>query len=86
MRKFTTSCIDKKTGYEMILSECSYNMAMDWLYNVVKNAGREVCRLFVNKETGLTEIWTAEWSDKICNYKPTRHYFYDEERGYLLGE
>lgn len=86
MRRFTAACKDNKTGYEMILSECSYNQACAWLYEEVKKAGREVCRSFINNVTGLTEIWTAEWSDKICNYVPTRHYFYDEERGYLLGE
>ena len=30
MREFKTSCIDNETGMEMVLSECSYNMACDW--------------------------------------------------------
>jgi hypothetical protein len=86
MREIRISCKDDKTGYQVLLTETSYNFACDWLDKVVKEAGREICRCFHNDETGLTEIWTAEWSDKICNYKPTRHYFYDESRGYLLGE
>lgn len=31
MRIFKTTCIDKKTGNEMILSEASYNAACFWL-------------------------------------------------------
>ena len=86
MRVLNKLCKDSKTGYELLADQCSYNQACAWLYKILKAHGREVCRAFVNHDTGLTEIWTAEWSDRICNYKPTRHYFYDEERGYLLGE
>lgn len=86
MRVFKTSCRDNKTGYEMILSECSYNEACEWLFNEVRKVGREICRTEYNVDTKLHEIWTAEWSDAICNYVPTRHYYYDEERGVLLGE
>lgn len=86
MRRFLIHCIDEKTGYQMILSECSYNFACDWLNRYVHEKGLEICRAFHNNDTGLDEIWTAQWSDKICNYVPTRHFFYDEDRGYLLGE
>ena len=86
MRIFKTSCKDDKTGKEILLSECSYNMAMEWLFQKIHDAGMEVCRQFTNATTGLYEVWTAKWSDNICNYVPTRHFYYDEERGYLLGD
>lgn len=85
MRKFTTECKDNKTRYSMVLSECSYNMAMKWLHDTLWEYGVEICRCFMN-DKGLTEIWTAKFDDHINNYVPCRHFFYDEERGYLLGE
>lgn len=86
MRIFETSCIDSKTGKEMVLSDVSYNMAMDWLDTERKKAGLEICRVFENIKTNMCEIWTCKWSDNINNYIPTRHFYYDEERGYLLGD
>lgn len=44
MRKFVTSCKDDKTGYEMILSECSYNEACDWLEKEIAKCGYEIIR------------------------------------------
>ena len=85
MRVFTTLCKDDKTGYQMILSECSYNMACDWLDKKCKKVGAEICRTEHNIKTNLDELWVAKWSDRINNYEPCRKYFYDEERGYLLG-
>lgn len=86
MRKFMVECKDDKTGYSMVLSECTYNMACDWLERTLKKYGVEICRTEYNIKTNLGEIWTAKWSDRINNYEPCRKYFYDEERGYLLGE
>ena len=85
MRLFTTECKDTKTPYSMVLSEVSYNMAMEWLHDTLWKYGVEICRCFMN-DKGMMEIWTAKWDDSINNYKPMRHYFYDEARGYLLGE
>ena len=85
MRRFMASCKDSKTGYSMVLSECSYNMAVQWLHDILWENGIEICRCFMN-DKGLHEIWTAKFDDHICNYVPCRHYFYDESRGYLLGE
>jgi hypothetical protein len=85
MRVFTTECKDTKTPYSMVLSECSYNMAMKWLHDTLWKYKVEICRCFMN-DKGLMEIWTAKFDDTINNYRPMRHYFYDEERGYLLGE
>lgn len=86
MRKFQTECKDDKTGYSMVLSECTYNMACQWLHDVLWEYGVEICRTEFNIKTNLNEIWTAKFDDHINNYVPCRKYFYDEERGYLLGE
>lgn len=88
MRKFVTSCKDDKTGYEMILSECSYNEACMWLENELSKYGSEIYR--TEKHTnGLMYIWTGiyrldKFGKSSCIAK--RMFFYDEERGYLLGE
>ena len=73
MREFRTSCIDNVTGMEMVLSECSYNMACDWLerkgfthYNYFEVCGTET----------ILEFTTPK----------KRTFIYDEERGILLGD
>lgn len=73
MREFRTSCIDNVTGMEMVLSECSYNMACDWLerkgftkYNYLEVCGTET----------ILEFTTPK----------KRTFIYDEERGILLGD
>ena len=72
MREFKTTCIDTETGMEMILSECSYNMACDWL----ESKGFTQYDKFDN----TVRFTTFEFS------KPAKRTFvYDEERGYLLG-
>lgn len=85
MKVFTIECKDNKTYYSMVLSDVSYNNAMKWLHDNLWKYGVEICREFKN-DKGMMEIWTAKWDDSICNYKSTRRFFYDEERGYLLGE
>ena len=81
MRVFNSSYKDSKTGYEMILSECSYNMAMDWLSKELAKYGYEISRTEVHID-GLIYIWSNHVrSGALC-----RMYYYDEERGYLLGE
>ena len=81
-----TECKDDQTGYSMVLSECSYNMACQWLHDTLWNQGVEICRVVPDNKTGFIELWTAKWDDYINNYTPCRKYFYDEYRGYLLGE
>lgn len=73
MREFKTSTIDNITGMEMVLSECSYNMACDWLsrkgfteYNHLEVCGTET----------ILEFTTPK----------KRTFIYDEERGILLGD
>ena len=75
MRVFQTECKDDKTGYSMVLSECSYNMAMYWLEDMIKKLGHTSNIECHKEESGLIRIETSG-----------RTFFYDEERGYLLGE
>lgn len=70
MKKFVILCKDKITGMEMILSECSYNQACSYLENQYPGE----C-LGCENVGNLTKIKFAE-----------RNFFYDEERGYLLGQ
>lgn len=79
MREFKTSCVDSITGFEMILSDCSYNMAIDWLERDCK---KHCIRPYKAKKVNdLIVIYTTD------NYfRDSRKFFYDEKRGYLLGE
>lgn len=86
MRKFTTECKDDKTGLSMVLSECSYNMAMDWLVKELEKYGVEIYRCEYDYRKEMYVIFTGEFSHILADFKPCRRYFYDEERGYLLGE
>ena len=82
MRVFKTYCKDDKTGYEMILSEVSYNMACDWLSRTLAKVGYEITRTEQHIKSGLMYIW----SNNVVSDAQGRMYYYDEERGYLLGE
>ncbi len=93
MRVFNALCRDDKTGYRMVLSECSYNEACAWLYEEGKKSHYEVDRVEVDFN-GLTHIWMVktelEFDADINSARPitgaTIKFYYDEERGYLLGE
>lgn len=83
MKEFKICCRDSITGFEMILSDCSYNMAMDWL--VRKNIDILSCKnstIYNN----MTVIKTGIWSHILGDFKPSRTFYYDETRGYLLGD
>jgi len=80
MRKFMTECKDTKTGLSMVLSECSYNMAMLWIQDEVDRRDGYQFKLFGKDWEGLYVIRVLKGCTKI------RDFFYDEERGYLLGE
>lgn len=73
MKIFKTTCIDKLTRMQMILSECSFNEACSYLesvqekYNLGKYLGTECM--------GLT-------TTKLMFENDT--FYYDEDRGYLL--
>ena len=81
MRVFKTETKDSKTGYSMVLSEVSYNMACDWLSKELAKFGYEITRT-EKHVNGLMYIW----STNVRSGKLARMYYYDEERGYLLGE
>ena len=81
-RHFST--VDDKTGYELLLSECSYNMAMDWLSKELAKYGLEVCGIHYDRDRGLTKLYSGRPDKSGLNFG--RKFYYDEERGYLLGE
>ena len=73
MKIHTTSQIDNETRMEMVLSECSYNSACDWLerkgfthYDKFDNDGR--------------------FTTLVFSTPSKRTFVYDEKRGYLLGD
>lgn len=69
MTVFKIFCKDSITGMEMIATDCSFNAACDYLEH--QNLGKYLgCDSFGN-------------ISKIKFDK--RDFFYDEERGYLLG-
>ncbi len=70
------SCIDSKTGHELILSEVSYNMAGDWLM-------REFNPVEINTYT-YSDLNTTEIYITIEKGKIPLLFIYDENRGYLL--
>lgn len=71
MKRFTQSVKDSLTGMELILSECSFNEACMFLQNEMKSDKYIGCEAF-------------EETTKIMFKR--RNFFYDEKRGYLLGE
>ncbi len=71
MRKFMTSCIDNLTRMSMVLSECSFNQACDYLEHHLNETGE-----FLGAESV---------SGNKTKLKFTNHtFYYDENRGYLL--
>ena len=71
-KEFKTSVIDDKTGMEVILTDVSYNRAMDWL---MQKGFTDYDRFDV-----IGDQIELEFS------KPApRIFVYDESRGYLLG-
>lgn len=74
MRAFACSCIDQETGLEMVVRECSYNMACDWLS---RNGFTEPAKTSVTDGGRyITVTFTAP---------AARTFVYDEHRGYLLA-
>ena len=71
-REFKTSVIDDKTGMEVILTDVSYNRAVDWL---MQKGFTDYDRF-----DAVGDQIELEFS------KPApRIFVYDERRGYLLG-
>lgn len=86
------STVDSKTGHTLVLSEASYNMAMEWLQTELAKHGREIFRC-ENCGTNNMEIYTGEPHAGLdVNGMPDMWYrnivkfYYDEERGLLMQE
>lgn len=74
---------DTKTGYEMILSEVSYNRAMFWLQEELKRHNYTIrSTAQMHKPFELTVVTT----NTIRTGALGRMFYYDGDRGYLLGE
>ncbi len=84
MREFKTSCIDVHTGKELILANCSYNMACDWLEKKAKQHGLCICGIGHDRKSNMTHLYTGNPTASSLNL--TRKYYYDEARGVLLGD
>ena len=77
MRKFTSVCIDNKTGKEIVLSEASYNMACSFL----ESEGFNVETIFIDSMNfGIVNL-IGTFKDGI-----QRTFIYDEERGMLFKD
>lgn len=94
MMKFVTTCIDEATGHTMVLSEVSYNVAMEWLQSEAQKYGREIFRV-ESEDSYHTTIYTGEPKIGCDNkwytndekwYTNIVKFFYDEMRGYLMEE
>ena len=85
--------IDSKTGRTLVLSDASYNMAMEWLQNEQGAHNRDIFRC-ENCGTDNMQIYTGECTDGINPrtgewdvwYKNIVMFYYDESRGYLMQE
>ena len=81
MKEFKVCCRDSITGFKMILSECSYNMAMDYLTrNGIVILSCKNSTIYNN----ITVVKTGIWSHILGDFKPNRTFYYDEARRYLL--
>lgn len=83
MREFNASSIDSVTGNGMVLSDVSYNMAMDWLSKELERYGFEIYLIEQDIKSGIKYIFTSGKEDPFLR---GRTFYYDESRGYLLGE
>lgn len=92
MMQFVTTCIDEKTGYTMVLSDASYNVAMDWLQRKCEKYFKEIFRTENNGTDDVTIYVGTPKQDFDFNGNPTVWYtnqvifHYDESRGYLMEE
>ncbi len=87
MKKFTAYCVDEQTRMEVLLSECSYNMACFYLDNNYFNTidfesigGRVKVKYDMRTDRYL--IFAIDKKENIVG----RVFCYDEIRGLLLGD
>lgn len=87
------STIDSKTGRTLVLSDASYNIALDWLQRELEKGGKEIFRC-EGCGTNNMQIYTGEPTIGINPntgyediwYKNQVLFYYDEERGVLTQE
>lgn len=89
--KFVTTCIDDKTGYTMMLSEVTYNQAVEWLKDEALKYGRDIFRAeqdgnMIKLSVGKSHIDNDETGNPTHWYTNIVTFYYDESRGYLLQE
>ena len=95
MKVFTAFCVDEKTGYEMVLSDVSYNVAMEWLQRDIEKSiyPREIFRI-ENNGADDKQIYVGirkYGRNPMTGYEDVWYthqviFHYDESRGYLLRE
>ena len=68
MKKFTAVCIDNKYHMECVLSECSFNMACD----------------YIDRQIEKIENIKSKNSEEYIIITNSHRFLYDEETGYLL--
>ena len=73
MRRFTTLCIDKVTGAEMLLYDCSFNAACMFLER--ENADGRFGK-YKGTEFGTIYVTKIVFEEAL--------FLYDEERGVLM--
>ena len=81
MKIFETQVIDKETGFTIVLTECSYNVAMAWLENECKkyDFSISVDQISLNTRDAYGIVVLTKEGKRV------RRFIYDEQRGYLLG-
>ncbi len=92
MMEYVTQCKDNKTGLTLVLSEVSYNQAIDWLQRKAEKYFKEIFRCeSIDTTRTVISVGTPK-HDFDFNGNPTVWYtniikfYYDEERGLLLEE
>lgn len=92
MMEYVTQCIDPKTGHTLVLSEASYNQAMDWLQRKAEKYFKEIYRC-ESCDTNNMQIYVGEPVSRLNDsglpdvyYRNTVMFYYDEERGLLMEE
>lgn len=80
MKIMTTSCTDNITGFMILATDCSYNIAMDWLETEFFKYDIDIVDCKIDSITGYTKIRTVQYGHESDNY------YYDEIRGYLLRD
>ncbi|MBO7712923.1 MAG: hypothetical protein J6S85_05100 [Methanobrevibacter sp.] len=81
MKIFVKDLEDSVTGYYMVLTECTYEMALEWLRETLKPFGRVVWDIASYADDDLLYIRTGEHWGNLC-----RTFLYDESRKLLLGD